>query len=92
MINNSLLEENTMDILMKDLAQDMDVCYTTLFFWMGGWRLNKFVFNQQGSYTKPCLQVKLTKEFYKNMCTFLKSRKNPKYLDNFKSKFGFLER
>lgn len=81
-----------MDILMKDLAKDIDVCYTTLDFWLAGWRLNKFVYNDKTDTTKPKRRIKLTKDFYKNMCTFLKSRKNPKYLDNFKSKFGFLER
>lgn len=81
-----------MDILMKDLADDIGVWYPTIDAWMAGWRLNKFVYNDKQNTTKPKRRIKLTKEFYKNMCTFLKSRKNSKYLDNFKSKFGFLER
>ena len=81
-----------MDILMRDMAEDLDVCYTTLDFWLAGWRLNKFVFNEANRKTKPHRRVKLTKDFYKNMCIFLKSRQNPKYLNNFKSKYKFLER
>ena len=78
-------------IYTKDLAKIIGVNRITINTWLCHWRVGKFESVDYENCYRPQKQVELNKQFYKNMCEFLKCKKNPKYLDNFEKKFSYLE-